>query len=73
MLAAKFFSSSYDEDQEAPWSQNSMVYETQQLLQEKDELEQIISPVTICMNRTLLHTYANVQPLMALKIILIYI
>ena len=26
MLAAKFFNSSYDEDQEAPWSQNSTVY-----------------------------------------------
>ena len=26
MLAAKFFSSSYDEDQEAPWSQSPSVY-----------------------------------------------
>ena len=26
MLAAKFFSSSHDEDQEAPWSQNPVVY-----------------------------------------------
>ena len=26
MLAAKFFSSSYDEDHEAPWSQNLKVY-----------------------------------------------
>ena len=26
MLAAKFFSSSHDEDQEAPWSQNPTVY-----------------------------------------------
>ena len=26
MLAAKFFSSSHDEDQETPWSQNPMVY-----------------------------------------------
>ena len=28
----------------------------QQFLQEKDELEQILSPVTICINKTLLHT-----------------
>ena len=26
MLATKFFSSSHDEDQEAPWSQNPTVY-----------------------------------------------
>ena len=38
MLAAKFFSSSYDEDHEVTWSQNPKVYKTQQLLQEKDEL-----------------------------------
>ena len=47
--------------------------QTQQLLQEKDELGQILSPVTICENKTLLHTCATVQPLMALKIILIYV
>ena len=47
--------------------------QTQQLLQEKDELRQILSPVTICMNKTLLHTRATVKPFTALKIILIYI
>ena len=47
--------------------------QTQQLLQEKDELGQILPPVTICMNTTLLHTCATVQPLTALKIILIYV
>ena len=47
--------------------------QTQQLLQEKDELRQILSLVTICMNKTLLHTRAIVQPLIALKIILIYV
>ena len=47
--------------------------QTQQLLQEKDELGQILSPVTICKNKTLLHTCTTVQPLMALKIILIYV
>ena len=33
--------------------------QTQLLLQEKDELGQILSPVTICMNKTLLHTCAT--------------
>ena len=33
--------------------------QTQQLLQEKDELGQILSSVTICMNKTLLHTCAT--------------
>ena len=33
--------------------------QTQQLLQKKDELGQIQSPVTICMNTTLLHTCAT--------------
>ena len=47
--------------------------QTQQLLQEKDEFRQILSPFTICMNTTLLHTYATVQPLTTLKIILIYV
>ena len=44
-------------------SRNSLItepYDTQtlQLLQEKDELGQILSSVTICMNTTLLHTCA---------------
>ena len=47
--------------------------QTQQLRQEKDELGQILSPVTICMNKTLLNTCATVQPLTALKIIFIYV
>ena len=33
--------------------------QTQQLLQEKNELRKILSPVTICMNKTLLHTCAT--------------
>ena len=37
-----------------PWG-----VQTQQLLQEKDELGQILSLVTICMNTTLLHTCAT--------------
>ena len=47
--------------------------QTLQLLQEIDKLRQILSPVTICMNKTLLYTRATVQPLKALKIILIYV
>ena len=47
--------------------------QTNRLLQEKDELGKILSAVTICMNKTLLHTCATVQPLTALKIILIYV
>ena len=62
MLAAKFFSSSHDEDQEAPWLQKLYGVQTQQLLQEIDELGQILSPVTICMNKTLLHTCATCVP-----------
>ena len=59
MLATKFFSSL------TCWrSQNSLVTkpngaQTQQLLQEKDELGQILSPITICMNKTFLHTCAT--------------
>ena len=59
MLTAKFFSSS------TRWkSRNFLVtkpnnIQTQQLLQENYELEQILSPVTIYMNTTLLHTYAT--------------
>ena len=33
--------------------------QTQQLLQEKDELWQILSPITLCMNKTLPHTCAT--------------
>ena len=57
MLAAKFFISS------TRWtSRGSLVtkpysVQTQQLLQ--DELGKILSPVTICMNTTLLHTCAT--------------
>ena len=46
MLVAKFFSSLHDEDHEVAWSENLMVYKTQQLLQEKEELGQTRFPVT---------------------------
>ena len=35
--------------------------QTQQLFQEKDELWQILSPITICMNKTLFHTCATLD------------
>ena len=47
--------------------------QTQQLLQEKEELGQILSPVTNCMNKTLIYTCATVLSLTVLKIILIYV
>ena len=73
MLAVNFFSSSHFEDQEAPWLQKSFGVQTQQLLQEKDELRQILSPVTICMNRLCLTLVQLISPLMTLKIILLYV
>ena len=62
MLTAKFFSSSHDEDQEAHWLQKSYSVQTQQLLQERDERGQILSLVTIFMNKILLHTCATYVP-----------
>ena len=40
MLVTKFFNSSHDKNHEVDWLQNSMVYKTQQLIQEKEELGQ---------------------------------
>ena len=57
MLATKFFSLTHDEDQEAHWSQNPKVYKHNNFF--KDELGQILSPITIGMNTTLLHTRAT--------------
>ena len=62
MLAAKLFSSSHDKDQEAHWLQKPYGVQTQQLLQERDELGQILSLVTICINKTLLYTCATCVP-----------
>ena len=59
MLAIKFFSSSHDEDQEVPWLQKPYGVQTQKLFQEKDKLGQILSLVTICINKTLLYTCAT--------------
>ena len=47
MLAAKFFSSSHGDDLEVAWSQNPTVYNTQQFLQEKEELGQTRFPITL--------------------------
>ena len=47
MLATKIFSSPHDEDHEVAWSRNLMVYKTQQLLEENEELGQIRFLVTL--------------------------
>ena len=59
MLFAKIFNSSHDEDHKAHWLQNPTVYKHNNFFKKKDELGQILSPVTICMNTTLLHTRAT--------------
>ena len=58
MLVAKFFNSSHDEDQKVVWLQNLMVYKHSSFFR-KDELRQILSPIIIFMNKTLLHTCAT--------------
>ena len=58
MLTAKFFSPSHDEDQEVVWLQNPTVYKHNSFFR-RDELRQILSPIIICMNKTLLHTCAT--------------
>ena len=47
--------------------------QTQQLLQKNDELGQILSPVTICLNKLCLTVVQLVSTLMAFKIILLYV
>ena len=59
MLATKFFNSSKRWRPRSSLVTKSYGVQTQQLLQEKDELGQILSPVTICMNKTLLYTCAT--------------
>ena len=78
MLAAKFFSSSHDEDHETPWLQNSLVtklydVQTQQLLHKKDEPGKNFSLVIICLNKLCSTLVQLVFTLMALKIILLYV
>ena len=60
MLAAKFFSSLHDENQEAPWSQNPMMYKHN-------------SFVTIVLNKFCSTLVQLVPPLKALKIIILYV
>ena len=47
--------------------------QTQQLLHKNDELGQILSPVTICLNKLCLTVVQLVSTLMAFKIILLYV
>ena len=64
MLTAKFFSSSHGEDLEVAWSQNPMVYNTQQFLQEKEELGQTRFPVTLFFTLMELCSYTTVRNLL---------
>ena len=59
MLAAKFFSSSHDENYEVAWSQNPIVYKTQQLFHEKEELRKTRFPVTLFFTLVELCSYAT--------------
>ena len=58
MLAVKFFNSSPMKIKKLLGHKTYGV-QTQQLLHKKDELGQILSSVTICLNRTLLNTSAT--------------
>ena len=59
MLATKFFNSLTRWRSQRSLVTKSYSVQTQQFLQEKNEQGQILSPVTICMNTTLLHTFAT--------------
>ena len=61
-----------DEDQEIAWLQNSMVHKHSNFFK-NDELEQILSPVTICLNKLCSTLVQLVNSLIALKIILLYV
>ena len=61
-----------DEDQEDAWSQNPMVHIHNNFFK-NDELEQILSPVTICLNKFCTTLVQLVNTLTALKIILVYV
>ena len=73
MLAAKFFSSSHNKDQEAPWLQNPTVYKHSnffkiQMNQDKFCLQSQFAQTNFCSTLVQL-----VSPLMTFKIILIYV
>ena len=60
-----------DEDQEDAWSQNPTVQIHNFF--KNDELEQILSPITICLNKLCLTLVQLVKSLTALKIIILYV
>ena len=66
MLAAKFFSSSNNEDQETPWSQNPW-HKNEVTSRENMMNWGKMSPITICMH----NHFASLE--MTLKIIIIYV
>ena len=62
-----------DEDQEDAWLQNPTVHKTRQLLHKNDELRQILSLVTIYLNKLCSTFVQLVSTLMTLNIILLYV
>ena len=62
----------HDEDQEDTWSQNPMVHKHSNFFK-NNELGQILSPVTICLNKLCSTLVQLVNTLTALKIILLYV
>ena len=61
-----------DEDQEDTWLQNPAVHKHSNFFT-RDKLGKILSPVTICMNKLCSTLIQLVLPLMALKIIHLYV
>ena len=61
-----------NEDQEDTWLQNPTVHKHSNFFT-RDKLGKILSPVTICMNKLCSTLIQLVLPLMALKIILLYV
>ena len=73
MLAAKFFSSSKWWRLRRCLVTKSYGAQTQQLLHKNDELGQILSPVTICLNKLFSKLVQLVNRLTAFKIIILYV
>ena len=70
MLATKFFSSSHDEDYEAPWLQNPTTYKRSSFFKRKMNWGKLVTGHNMLDQKPLLHVASSV---MTLKIILIYV
>ena len=73
MLAAKFFSLSHDEDQEAPWLQNLTVYKHSSFFNREMNQGKFCLQSQFAWTKLYSILVQLVSPLMALKIILIYV